>query len=135
MAEILLRVDLLLGSLALKHGPTQESVGSYAGVPQAKQLIGSEHSPTSQQRSCLKTSVLTWPCPHRAETQPHRPGGRHQKQVNSDHGTCGTESANTGQNLPWTSWSLALGLQEGSHRTSPIEGHITKVKKCHLPHM
>ena len=36
--------------------PIQQSVGISSGTPQAKELTGCGHSPTHQQRGCLKTS-------------------------------------------------------------------------------
>ena len=42
-----------------RPGPSQQSAGSSAGTPQAKQPTGWEHSPTHQQTGCLKSSKHT----------------------------------------------------------------------------
>ena len=71
---------------------------------------------------------------HKTLDQPHPPGGRHQKQENYHLAAWGTESANTGQNLPWGQlvpgpWVTRGACTAGTHRTSPTEGHFFKVKK------
>ena len=45
-----------------RPGPAQQPVGSSAVTPQAKQLIGWEHSPIHQQTGCLKSSWIN-SCP------------------------------------------------------------------------
>jgi len=66
--------------------------------------------------------------------QPHPPEGRHQKQGNYNSAGCRSESPNTGQKLSWD--QLVPGHQvmrgehtAGTHRTSPTEGHFSKVEK------
>ena len=53
-ARILVRVVILFGSLAPRPGPTQQPVGTCAGIPQLKQLTRWENSPTLQQIIGLK---------------------------------------------------------------------------------
>ena len=50
-----LKEDTLHGTLAPRPGPTQQPIGSSAGIPQGKQPTGREHSPTQQQAACLMT--------------------------------------------------------------------------------
>ena len=90
--------------LAPRPGPTQQPSGSSAGMPQAKQPTGWEHSPTHRQTGCLKSSrahshLLTCPCPpeslHKPLHQPHPPGGRNQMQEELQSAACGMETTNT----------------------------------------
>ena len=65
----------------------------------------------------------------------HPPGGRHQKEGNYSPAACRTESANTGQNLPWDQlfpgpWVTRGECTAGIHRTSSTEGDFSKVEKC-----
>ena len=57
--------------------PTQQSVGSSAGTPQAKQPTGQEHSPTHQETGHMKSSQA-WLCHQRYKIQVHTPAGRNQ---------------------------------------------------------
>ena len=73
--------------LASRPGPTQHTAGSSAGMAQAKQPTGWEHSPTHQKTGCLKLSWVTATSKHtywqghaqqRDKSWFHPPVGRHQ---------------------------------------------------------
>lgn len=65
--------------------------------------------------------------------KPHPPYGGHQKEGNYEPAVSSIESANTGQNLPWDQlvpgpWARRKECTGETHRTSPTEGHFSKIE-------
>ena len=137
--------------LAPRPGPTQEPVGSRAGLPQAKQHTGREHrlKVFLRPQPPLEAALRHRLCPPEEQDpglpqwagigpsyqEPKRASGPapHTRGQTADNPTaCRTMSPDTSQNPPLGD---KPGGPCGDTEDSPHRGHSSKVKECdHQPH-